>query len=194
MFYPQMTGDLPIMALRQKYQWFFSICVTRLRPLGPDWSFFFFWFKNNLQCCTEPTRLWNINVYFKVSSLCISSKMKVSLSSAPQYSPGAPTFSAGSTERSTPSCLSESTARLGRFLLLRPLGSFVYCTLHSVGENQSVALFATVAGLHHDDCLQDLGYKVAMLLLHVSPCGCVTHLVQSCLVTCWPKSQHERTR
>lgn len=150
---------------------FFSICVTRLSLLGPERSFFFFWFKNNLQCCSKPTRLWNMNAHFKVSSLCISSKMKVSLSSAPQHSPRCSNFFSGLHGKVNTELPLWVNSRLGRFLLLRPLGSFVYRTLHSVGENQSVALFATVAGPRNDDCRQDLRYKVAMLLLRVSPCG-----------------------
>lgn len=128
------------------------------------------------------------------SSLCISSKMKVSLSSAPHYSPGAPTLSAGSTERSTPGCLSESTADLA--VSSSSSRSARLFTVHCIAsvKNQSVALFATVAVLHNNDCRQDFRCKVATLLLHVSPCGCVTHLVQSRLVSCRPKSQNEQTR
>lgn len=100
--------------------------------------------------------------------------MKVSLSWSSSVFAWCPNFSASFAERSTHLWFN---SRLGCFLF-RSLVSFVDCALHTVAENQSALLFESLLLPWRTSiwiiCARTVN-NVALLLLHVSPRGCITH-------------------
>lgn len=139
-------------------------------------------FKQSPAVLHQTTRSWNINVYLGVSVLC---RMNVSLSSAPLYSFGEISFQPPE-QKGQPRAASLSQQPTGPFPPpLRTLGSFVYRTLDTIGENQSAAPLESLLPLLQGSIKMIGAGILNMLLLHVSPCGCVTQLWRH---ACWSRS------